>query len=216
MTFLPDLATLVAFTLASAVLIITPGPDMTYFVGQALTRGRAAGIAAALGASAGAMVHVTLAALGVSALLAASATAFQILKIAGALYLLWLATQALRGGSAFSPRGEEGARPVSLRRIWAQGVGINLLNPKVVIFFLTLLPQFVAAGDPAARWKLLTLGAWFVVMATFGCIGLVLCAGGFAGFMRGSPRAMRVFDWIYAGVLGAFAVKLLTTRATAS
>ncbi len=216
MSYLPDLATLAAFTLASAVLIITPGPDMTYFVGQALTRGRAAGVAAALGASVGSMVHVTLAALGLSALIAASATAFQALKIAGAVYLLWLAVQALRGGSAFSPRAEKGAQPVSLRRIWAQGIGINVLNPKVVIFFITLLPQFVAAGDPAARWKLLTLGAWFVVLATIGCIALVFCAGGFAGFMRSSPRAMRAFDWIYASVLGAFAVKLLTTRAAAS
>ena len=100
MTFLPDIEVLLAFTAAGIVLVLTPGPDMTLFLGQTLTGGRARGIAALLGASTGLVVHTMLAAFGLSALLAASATAFGILKVVGVAYLIWLAFGALRHGSA--------------------------------------------------------------------------------------------------------------------
>src|SRR5947209_16290408 len=98
MTFLPDLNVMLAYTAAAVILVITPGPDMTLFLGQTLTGGRARGIAAYLGASAGLVVHTMLAAFGLSALLAHSATAFGMLKIAGVAYLAWLALDALGGG----------------------------------------------------------------------------------------------------------------------
>src|SRR3977135_4244448 len=108
MTFIPDLNILFAYTAAAVILVITPGPDMTLFLGQTLTGGRARGIAAYLGASAGLVVHTMLAAFGLSALLAASATAFGVLQIAGCAYLLWLAFQSLRHGAAFRLSAEAG------------------------------------------------------------------------------------------------------------
>src|SRR5690242_3267246 len=143
MTFVPDIDVLLAFTAAGVLLVLTPGPDMTLFIGQTLTGGRARGVAALLGASTGLLVHTTLAAFGLSALLAASATAFGILKVVGVAYLIWLAIEALRHGSALTLKPEAGAaQPVG--RVFLTGVGINLLNPKIVMFFLTFLPQFVS------------------------------------------------------------------------
>ncbi|MEC9367986.1 MAG: LysE family transporter, partial [Pseudomonadota bacterium] len=133
MDFIPSLPVLAAFTLAVAVLIITPGPDMTLFLGKTLAQGRAAGMAAMLGASTGLIVHTLLAAFGLSALLAASASAFAAVKVAGALYLLWLAVDALRNGSALSlPRGNE-RRPTQSRGV-ALGLGLNLLKPPIKQF----------------------------------------------------------------------------------
>src|SRR5205085_11955400 len=121
MTFIPDLAILLAYTAAAVILVITPGPDMTLFLGQTLTGGRARGIAAYLGASAGLVVHTMLAACGLSALLAHSAAAFGVLKIGGAAYLLWLALVALGRGSALTlALGPAGPQPVA--RVFLVGV----------------------------------------------------------------------------------------------
>src|SRR4051812_32554758 len=136
MTFLPDPAVLAAYTLACFVLFVTPGPDMSLFLARTLSGGRRAGLAAMLGAMAGCSVHTLLAALGLSALLAASATAFGVLKTVGALYLLWLAFAAVRHGSALDVApGRAGTVPL-WRTFWL-GVGVNLTNPKVVLFFVT-------------------------------------------------------------------------------
>jgi len=157
MTFIPDLNVMLAYTAASVILVITPGPDMTLFIGQTLSGGRARGIAAYLGASAGLVVHTMLAAFGLSALLAHSAAAFGVLKIAGVAYLLWLAFHALRHGSALT-LAPGSAEPQPLRQVFLMGVGINLLNPKIIMFFLTFLPQFVSASDPHAGAKLMFAG----------------------------------------------------------
>src|SRR5687768_17475079 len=124
--FLPAPEILAAFTVASLVLIITPGPDMTLFIGETLRAGRARGFAAMLGASTGLLVHSLLAAFGLSALLAASATAFTVLKILGVAYLLWLAWQAVRHGSALTVKPGAGERH-PLAQVYALGVGVNLL-----------------------------------------------------------------------------------------
>lgn len=209
---LPTLDQLAVFTAASLVLIFTPGPDMTFYLGQTLAGGRARGFAAMLGAFAGLFVHSMFAALGLSALLAASATAFAVLKVVGALYLLWLAFNAIRHGSALPLRS--GAAPVaSLGRIFRMGLAINLLNPKIVMFFLTFLPQFVAASDPHAAAKLLFLGLFFIVLGVPCCALLILAAGRLSTALRRSPRVMRVIDYLFAGVMGAFAARLLLSRA---
>jgi threonine/homoserine/homoserine lactone efflux protein len=212
MTFLPDIEVLLAFTAAGIVLVLTPGPDMTLFIGQTLTGGRARGIAALLGASTGLLVHTTLAAFGLSALLAASATAFGILKVVGVAYLIWLAIEALRHGSALTLKPEAGAaQPVA--RVYLTGVGINLLNPKIVMFFLTFLPQFVTASDQHAGGKLMFLGLYFIVLGIPICIALIFLAERFTGAIRRSPRAMRALDYLFAGLMGAFAVRLWFARA---
>src|SRR5438270_12725719 len=140
MTFLPGIDVLAAYTLAALVLIFTPGPDMTLFVGQTLMAGRTRGFAAMLGASSGIAIHSLLAAFGLSALLAASATAFTVVKIAGVVYLIWLAIGAIRHGSALTLSPEAGGRQ-PIGRVFLVGLGVNLLNPKIVMFFLTFLPQ---------------------------------------------------------------------------
>ena len=163
MTFLPESSILLTYSLACIVLFITPGPDMSLFLAKTMAGGRKAGMASMLGAMAGCCVHTLLAALGLSALLAASVTAFTVLKIVGALYLLWLAFDAVRHGSALNVK-EEGRAEVSFWKTFLMGVGINLTNPKVVLFFVTFLPQFVDAGDPHAADKLLFLGLYFVAL----------------------------------------------------
>lgn len=215
MTFLPDLPVIAAFTLAAFILTITPGPDMTLFMGKTLTQGRRAGIAAVLGAACGIVVHSLFAALGISALLATSATAFSVLKYAGAAYLIYLAVQAVRHGSALTLE-EVTTKKESFARVWSQGLLINLLNPKIILFFVTFLPQFVTVGDPHAAGKLLFLGFYFIALGVPCCIVMVYFSSQFAGFLRSSPKAMRAFDWAFAGVMGAFALRLLAARANAS
>jgi threonine/homoserine/homoserine lactone efflux protein len=211
-TILPGPTILLAFVAASLILIVTPGPDMTLFLGQTIHGGRARGFAAMLGATAGLLVHSMLAAFGLSALLVASATAFTAIKIAGAAYLLWLAFQAIRHGSSLSVAAGKPSR-ASLRRVFAMGFGVNLLNPKIVMFFLTFLPQFVSASDPQAPARLLVLGLLFTLLVPPVCAPMILGAERFAAAMHGSPRIMRVFDWLFAGLMGAFAARLLLARA---
>jgi threonine/homoserine/homoserine lactone efflux protein len=208
MTFLPDAAVLVAYSVACFVLFITPGPDMSLFLAKTVSGGRKAGIAAMLGAQAGCCVHTMLAALGLSALLAASATAFLVLKLVGGLYLLWLAVDAIRHGSALNVRREAGTE-VSVWRTFVLGVGVNLTNPKVVLFFVTFLPQFVSAGDPYAAQKLVFFGLYFVLFNLPLCALMVLGADRVLALLKRRPRVMRAIDYVFAGIFGAFAVKIL-------
>ncbi|WP_422376228.1 LysE family translocator [Roseibium sp.] len=212
MTFLPDITTLLAFTAAALVLTVTPGPDMTLFMSKTLTQGRMAGFAAVLGATAGLVVHTVLAAIGVSALLAASQLAFTLLKIVGAAYLIWLAYQAISKGASFSLEAAK-TRKQPFHRVWLQALGVNILNPKIVLFFVTFLPQFVSASDPHAVGKLLFLGFYFVGLGMPICALMVLGASAFARFLKSSPTFMRAFDWAFAGIMGTFALKLLVAKA---
>ncbi|HEX8664180.1 MAG TPA: LysE family translocator [Beijerinckiaceae bacterium] len=209
MTFLPTADVLLTYSLACFVLFVTPGPDMSLFLAKTVAGGRRAGIAAMLGAQAGCCVHTMLAALGLSALLAASATAFLALKVVGGLYLLWLAIDAIRHGSALSVRGEARTE-ASAWRTFLLGVGVNLTNPKVVLFFVTFLPQFVSAGDPYAARKLVFLGLYFVLFNLPLCALLVLGADRVLALLKARPRVVRAVDYAFAGVFGAFAVKILT------
>lgn len=211
MEFVPALPTLLQFAAAAFVLALTPGPDMTLFVGRALSEGRAAGFACMLGAFTGILIHTTLVAVGLSALIVASPEAFMLLKIGGAGYLLWLAVQTIRHGSAFAPRKQMGPGR-SFARNWAKGLGVNLLNPKIILFFMTFLPQFVSAADPHAAGKLMFLGIFFIAVSLPVTSPMVLAAEGFARLMRRSPAVTRVSDWLFAGVFSAFAIKILTAQ----
>ena len=211
-SFVPDLSIVLQFAVAVFVIAITPGPDMTLFVGRALTQGRSAGLACMSGAMTGIMIHTLLVALGLSALIVASPEAFFVLKVVGAGYLIWLAFQAIRHGSAFSPD----ARPQKRRpffRNWAMGLTINLLNPKIVLFFMTFLPQFVSASDPHAPQKLLFLGLLFIPLSLPVTVPMVLAADSFSAMLRRAPRVMRATDYLFAGVFSAFAFKILTASA---
>jgi len=208
--FVPELPVLVAYLVAAVVLGLTPGPDMTLFLSKTVAQSRAAGLAAFAGASTGLVVHSVLVAAGLSIVLAASATAFTVLKIAGAVYLAYLAYDAVANGSALSL--ERAGPSESIGSVYLKGLLVNLLNPKIIAFFVTFLPQFVSPTDPEATKKLLFLGLAFVVVNVPVCVGLILFADRLAGYLKRSPRATRVVDWLFAGVLGAFAVRLVLTQ----
>jgi threonine/homoserine/homoserine lactone efflux protein len=211
LTFVPALPVLAAFMVASVVLAVTPGPDMTFFLSKTVAQSRTAGFAALAGVSVGVAIHSVLVAAGLSVLLAASAAAFTVLKIAGALYLAWLAWEAVRHGSSLSLLPQ--ARAESLRSVFLKGLLINLLNPKVIIFFVTFLPQFVSANDPHVAGKLLFLGIAFMLANIPVCAAFILAADRIAAMLKGSSRARRIVDWMFACVLGAFAVRLVLTQA---
>jgi len=212
MPFVPETAVLLAYSAACLVLFITPGPDMSLFLAKTVAGGRAAGIAAFSGAALGCVVHSLLAAFGLSALIAASPTAFLALKIIGAAYLLWLAVDAVRNGSSLNVRAGQAAR-VPFWPTFALGLTVNLTNPKVVLFFVTFLPQFVQADDPHAAAKLLFLGIYFVVFSFPLGVLMVLGAERVVSSLKARPRLLRAIDWLFAGVFSAFALRILATQA---
>ncbi len=162
---MPDTTQLLLFIAAGWLLNLTPGPDVLYIVSSALKRGVRAGIVAALGVVSGCFVHVFAAALGVGALLATSAAAFTVLKWAGAGYLMWMGIRLLLakgGGSAIVPAGVSAeAVAVDLWRVYLQGFLTNVLNPKVALFFLAFVPQFIAPGTEDKVTAFLLLGLLF-------------------------------------------------------
>jgi len=155
------------FVLSGFLLNITPGPDTLYIVGRGSTQGWRAGAVAALGIGAGTLVHICAAALGLSAILAASATAFTAVKIIGAAYLLYVGISLIRSaGASESPPGTIAVRPASVRSIFVQGFLTNVLNPKVALFFLAFLPQFVASDAGSKPLAFLFLGGIFDLNGT--------------------------------------------------
>ncbi|MGI9350504.1 MAG: LysE family translocator [Rhizobiaceae bacterium] len=211
MEFLPTLPVLSAFTIATLILTVTPGPDMTLFLGKALTQGRAAGMAAMLGASTGIVIHTLLAAFGISALIQGSPKGFLVLKVIGAIYLLWLAIQAIRDGSSLSLE-RDAERDISLFSNWLTGIGINLLNPKIILFFITFLPQFISTSDPNASGKMVFLGFYFISVAVVFSSCLIYAVDKVSAALKKNPRITRAIDWIFACVFSAFAFRILFTE----
>lgn len=212
MSFIPDPGTILAFALAAFVLAVTPGPDMALQISRAINHGFWHGIAVGFGAMSGVVVHTTLAAVGISVLIVAAPPAFLVLKIAGAAYLLWLAWQAIMhgGGLRLAAAGRE---TPTIWQSYLTGVGINLLNPKVVLFFVTFLPQFVDAHDPAASGKLFFLGAEFIVISIPLLIATVYFAQLIADTFKRTKWIERLLNWGFAGVFATFAAIILTAQA---
>ncbi|MBB3446497.1 LysE family translocator [Rhizobium sp. BK379] len=207
-----SLAHWIGFLTAAVLLNISPGPDMAFILGHTMKSGTRAGFSAVFGIWTGACIHVLLAAFGLSAILAASAIAFSTVKWVGAVYLVWLGIQALRS------KGEGGfvlaaGETVGWRRIYRQGVLVSLLNPKVAIFFLAFLPQFVVEGAGPAWLQLAVHGGLIIVVAFFIEPPLILAGGRLADLFK---RNARIGLWLDRG-LGALFVALgvrlaLTTR----
>jgi Putative threonine efflux protein len=212
MDFIPSLPTIAAFSLAIFLLAITPGPDMTLWISRSLRDGRATGLMTLAGTSFGISIHTMLVAFGISALIVASPTAFTILKTGGAAYLLWLAIQAVRHGSNFVIKAD-GSRMNSPVQAFLNGLGVNLLNPKVIIFFMTFLPQFVTASDPHATGKLLFLGIWSIILSLPIGIGIILGADFLSSWLQMNRKVLRGIDYTFAGVFSVFAVKIFMTQA---
>jgi RhtB (resistance to homoserine/threonine) family protein len=183
----------VPFLAVAAIVVITPGVDMALVTRNALLHGRTAAVAAALGVNLGILVWTLAAALGLAALIAASAAAFTLIKLAGAVYLVYLGVQALRASRAADPPvGHAGRAALGRGTAFRQGLASNLLNPKIAVFFSSLLPQFVDAGHAAAG-DLLLLGA------LFNCMGVLWLLSYAAIAARGRdvlsrPRVRRALD----------------------
>ncbi|MCZ7851817.1 MULTISPECIES: LysE family translocator [Agrobacterium] len=214
MDFVPSLPTLIAFTIAILLLAVTPGPDMTLWISRSLREGRTAGFMTLLGTNIGITVHTMLVAFGVAALIVASPTAFMILKTGGAAYLVWLAIQAIRKGSDFVMVKSAGEKSQSsLKSALLNGIWVNLLNPKIIIFFMTFLPQFVSASDPHVTGKLIFLGIWSIIVALPIGIGIVIAADVLSAWLQRNRKILRGLDYTIAGVFSLFAVKIFFTQA---
>jgi threonine/homoserine/homoserine lactone efflux protein len=189
---MPDLATLSLFCAATLALLLVPGPAVLFIVSRSVTQGRAAGLVSVLGVHTGSLVHVIAAALGISALLAASATAFTMVKWAGVAYLVWLgARKLLQKGPAEEPADE----PVrSMRRLFWEGVVVNVLNPKTAIFFLAFLPQFTDRSVGPIGPQILLFGLIWIVLGMTSDGAYAMTSSALAGRVRRSPRARRRLD----------------------
>ena len=198
MLVLPDWSSLGLFVIAALVLLITPGPAVLYIVTRSIDQGRWAGLVSMLGVHVGTLVHVTAAAVGLSAVLVASATAFTAVKWLGAAYLVYLGVRRMLDRTATA--SVEGGRPRQLRRAFVDGVVVNTLNPKTALFFLAFLPQFVdlARGRPEAQ--ILGLGLLFVLLGTVTDGAYALSAGTVARWLRGRPRFRATERWVSGGV----------------
>ena len=189
------------FILSGLLLNVTPGPDTAYIIGRSLQFGWRGGAAAVSGISVGCLVHVFGAAIGLSALLMTSSTAFTVVKWAGAAYLLFTGVQMLlsraRPTSEVAATGSE----TSLSRVFWQGALTNVLNPKVALFFLAFLPQFVTAESSHKTLAFLTLGLIFIANGTLWCFGVAAFAARAAGRIRRSADAMA---WINRALGGLF------------
>ena len=212
---MPDLHHLLLFIAAGLLLNITPGPDVLYIVSHALRSGVRAGIVAGLGITAGCFVHIFAAAIGVSALMAASSTAFTVLKWAGAGYLLWIGAKMLLSRSpaadTVTHAAPMAAAPAPLRKVFLGGFWTNALNPKVALFFLAFVPQFIAPGTPNTPLAFLLLGSLFNFNAIFVNTGWAMLAAWMARRMGAVQRAMHWLDRFAGAMFIAFGIKLALT-----
>jgi len=205
------------FLLTALVLNATPGVDLLLTLARTLQGGMRAGFAAALGISSGCVIHTLAAALGLAALLAASALAFTVIKWLGAVYLLWLAfgmlRAALRGTAENLPAQGSSNAPAGWRRIYAQGFITNVLNPKVALFFLALLPQFIATDAPSKPLAFLFLGGLFIVSGTLFLFAVVLAAN-YARRLAAGAAARRVLNGGGGVLFALLAARLALTDRT--
>jgi threonine/homoserine/homoserine lactone efflux protein len=173
------------FVVSGLLLNVTPGPDTLYIVGRSSTQGGRAGAVAALGIGAGTLVHILAASLGLSAILAASATAFLAVKMIGAVYLVYVGVSLIRASSVRPASVQAPARRAPLRKVFLQGFLTNVLNPKVALFFLAFLPQFVSGDTPSKALALLFLGAIFDFNGTLWNLAVAWSTARLAGRITG-------------------------------
>jgi threonine/homoserine/homoserine lactone efflux protein len=195
----PSLSAVELFAVAAFALIIIPGPAVLYIVSQSVGQGRAGGLAAVLGVEIGAFVHVAGAALGVSAILASSATAFSVLKLAGGAYLIVLGIRRLLERDSESQLVTGRTRP--LGAIFRQGVIVNALNPKTALFFLAFLPQFVDPDKGHVGLQAAVLGVVWVLIATVCDAVWAIGSGSLVGLLRASARARQIERRASGGIL---------------
>jgi len=202
--------TITLFLLASVALAFAPGPDNIFVLTQSALFGRKAGLWVTLGLCSGLLVHTAAVSLGVSAIFQTSLLAFNLLKIAGALYLLYLAFQAFRASA--TDIDSQKTEPLTLQKLYLRGVIMNISNPKVAIFFLAFLPQFTDPNVDSVTVQILLLGALFILVALL-IFGMIAWFSGFLGeWLKGSSRAQVVMNRIAGTVFLGLAVRLVISE----
>jgi threonine/homoserine/homoserine lactone efflux protein len=196
------------FVLSALLLNITPGPDTLYILGRSTSLGWRAGATAAFGIGAGALVHISAAALGLSAILATSATAFSVVKYLGAAYLLYVGITLIRSSGEAQPSASNNVRATSLKNIFWQGFLTNVLNPKVALFFLAFLPQFVASDAPSKPLAFFFLGAIFDVNGTIWNLGVAWSAARITGRLGPGASVKKWFNRCVGGVFIGVGLRL--------
>lgn len=204
---LPEPALFIAFMAAALALNLTPGPDMTYVATRTLAEGRGAGVASAIGIGAGSLVHTMLAAFGLSSLLVYAPFAFDIVKYAGAAYLVWIAIRLWRESAEPQTTPADTVR-LGARRAFAEGLLTNVLNPKVALFFLALLPQFIDPHHGSVAGQMLLLGMAFTMSGTLVNAGVALLVARARGTLRAGERFGRVMRRLAALLFVGFAIRL--------
>ncbi|MCP2347431.1 LysE family translocator [Nonomuraea roseoviolacea] len=207
-------AGLIGIALVSLGMVLTPGPNMIYLVSRSITQGRRAGLISLTGVALGFSIYLTATCLGLTAIFAYVPAAYTALKLAGAAYLLWLAWNAVRPGgtSAFEPR-ELSVEPP--RKLFAMGLFTCLLNPKIAILYLSLLPQFIDQQMGHVLLQSLALGSVQIAIGTLVNGIIAVSAGSLAAFLARRPLWLRVQRYFMGAVLGGIAIRLATDRSKA-
>jgi len=206
-----ETAAVLGVAAAALAMVLTPGPNMMYLVSRTVAQGRRAGLISLAGVAAGFAIYLAAATAGITAVFAVVPGLYLAVKVAGAAYLLWLAWNALRPGgvSVFTP-AELPADPA--RRLFTMGLVTNLLNPKIAVMYMALIPQFVAPGHGPVWLQSLTLGAVQITVALLVNAMIVLAAGGLATFFTRRPLWLRAQRWVMGTMLAGVAALLVTDR----
>ena len=206
---MPEKTAFLTFLFAAFMLNIAPGPDMLYVIGRSLGQGRKAGIVSALGIFVGCWAHILAAAFGIAALLRSSPIAFNMVRYAGAAYLAYLGVKMIVQRSNIA---QQQPNPASLASIFRQGVITNVLNPKVALFFLAFLPQFVDAHRGRVVWQILLLGLIFNVGGTAVNLGVAYAGGTLGELLRRNARFARIQQWFTGLVFIGLGARLAWQR----
>ncbi|VVD73980.1 lysine transporter LysE [Pandoraea aquatica] len=206
---MPALSTWLAFALVAIGMALTPGPNMMYLISRSLCQGPAAGLVSLGGVAVGFVVYMLCAAFGITALLFAVPYAYDVLRFSGALYLLWLCWQALKPGGR-SPFEVTALPKDSNRRLFTMGLFTSVLNPKIAMLYLALLPQFVHPEHGSVLTQSLVLGLTQIVVSVAVNASVALSAGSISRFLGQRPAWLRIQRWLMGGMLGALALRMAT------
>jgi threonine/homoserine/homoserine lactone efflux protein len=205
---MPELTTLLAFSFASFVLAITPGPAMILIISSTVSQNFKAGLVTAISSGLGLYLHAVAVAFGLSALLLAVPVAFDIIKIAGALYLIYLGLQTILSKAALLDVEDENRVDASSKSLIYQGLTAAVLNPKVALFFMAFLPQFVSPQRGEVTGQILFLGIIFTLVVTLVGLGIALAASYAAALLKRNRNVVKVQNWLFGSVFIAFGAQL--------
>jgi threonine/homoserine/homoserine lactone efflux protein len=206
---MPELSNLAAFALIALGMVLTPGPNMIYLISRSLSQGPLAGLVSLGGVALGFVFYILCAAFGITALVLAVSYAYDALRFGGALYLLWLAWQAVRPGGR-SPFQVRQLPKDSARKLFMMGLMTNLLNPKVAVMYLSLLPQFISPEQGSVLTQLLVLGGVQITISVTVNAIIAVMAGSIAAFLAGRPLWLVVQRWLMGTVLAGLALRMAT------